>query len=524
MKHSFLQTLHKYNMKSSLKSLSAYLGEPDRFNNFSAKDSGLMLDFSRVGIDKQSLKQLLDLAEECGLAEARERLFSGQDINFTEKRPALHMAMRCDDVLAGLDAETVKRVTENRQRMFGFASAFAAGHLPGKPDQPVSHIIHIGIGGSVLGPRLLIEALGKSDSPQVHFLSSVDAHLRTELLERLDPAETAVIIATKSFTTGETLLHGRRVLDWMENAMGQQAALQRIFAVSGNPQAVDAFGVSRENTLYLPDWVGGRYSIWSTVSLSAAAVMGEGGFGEFLRGAAEMDRHFQTAPLAENLPVLMALTGIWHRNICGYPAQVVIPYDYRLRSLPAYLQQLVMESNGKSIDSQGRRVDYSTSPVLFGEPGTDAQHSLFQMFHQGTDIVPMSFVGVINPDHKDREAHAALLANMLAQATALATGTAGLGSEEGLDAHRKMQGERPSEIILLDKLSPFSLGQLLAMYEHKVFVESVIWDINPFDQFGVELGKVVAKNIQPALENDSESVPANYGLDALLNYIRSKKP
>ena len=234
-----------------------------------------------------------------------------------------------------------------------------------------------------------------------------------------------------------------------------------------------------------------------------------------------MDRHFQTAPLAENLPVLMALTGIWHRNVCDYPAQAVIPYDYRLRSLPAYLQQLVMESNGKSIDSSGRRVDYETSPVLFGEPGTDAQHSLFQMFHQGSDIVPLSFIGVIHPDHDDTEAHAALLANMLAQATALATGTRGLGMEV-TDVHRLMPGERPSEVILLDRLSPFSLGQLLALYEHKVFVESVIWDINPFDQFGVELGKVVAKTIQPALESESETVPATYGLDALLDYIRSK--
>ena len=522
MNQNFLQTLHKYNNKTTQKSLSARLSEADRFEDFSAKTDDLLLDFSRTGMDRMSLAQLLKVAEDCGLENARKRLFSGEDINFTESRPALHMAMRSDDVLAVLDADTIKRVTENRQRMFSFASAFAAGHLPGKPGQAVSHIIHIGIGGSVLGPRLLIEALGKTDSPQVHFLSSVDAHLRTDLLARLDPAETAVIIATKSFTTGETLLHGRRVLDWMEAAMGRQAALERVFAVSGNQQAVEAFGVSEANTLYLPDWVGGRYSIWSAVSLSAAAVMGEGGFSDFLRGAAQMDQHFQTAPLAENLPVLMALTGIWHRNICEYPAQGVIPYDYRLRSLPAYLQQLVMESNGKSVDRQGSHVDYQTSPVLFGEPGTDAQHSLFQMFHQGSDIVPLSFIGVIHPDHDDKEAHAALLANMLAQATALATGTAGLGMEV-TDVHRQMPGERPSEVILLDKLNPYGFGQLLALYEHKVFVESVIWNINPFDQFGVELGKVVAKAIQPALESASENVSANYGLDALLDYIRAKK-
>jgi len=537
MDQEFSRLLQKYNIIPAQKTLSERLNEPDRFNNFSKSTGALLLDFSRTQMDSQALAHLLEIADKSGVAEARKRLFDGENINFTENRPALHMAMRSDDVLARLDAETVTRVTENRQRMLEFATAFAAGHLPDKPDQQVRHIVHIGIGGSVLGPRLLIEALGITSSPQVHFLSSVDAHHRTNLLASLDPAETAVIIATKSFTTGETLLHARRVLQWLEQALGREAALQRLFAISGNQAAVDAFGVSSANTLYLPDWVGGRYSIWSAVSLAAAAVMGEGGFSGFLRGAADMDQHFQETALADNLPVLMALTGIWHRNICAYSAQAVIPYDSRLRSLPAYLQQLVMESNGKSIDRQGRHIDYGTSPVLFGEPGTDAQHSLFQMFHQGTDVIPLSFIGVINPDHDDKEAHAGLLANMLAQATALATGTAGLGESETPDevrpqsgreggqghVHRQMPGERPSEIILLDKLNPYSLGQLLALYEHKVFVESVIWDINPFDQFGVELGKVVAKTIQPALEDQSCNVPANYGLDAILDYIRGKK-
>ena len=522
MNQGFLQMLHKCDISSTQRSLAERLCEPDRFTQFSARSGDLLLDFSRTSMDQQALTQLLNMAEESGVERARHRLFAGENINFTENRPALHMAMRSDDVLALLDTQTVSRLTENRQRMFEFAAAFAAGHLPDNTGQPVRHIIHIGIGGSVLGPRLLIEALAKSSSPQVHFLSSIDAHLRSSLLVSLDPAETVVIVATKSFTTGETLLHARRVAAWMEQAIGPEKTLQRMFAVSGNQKAVDAFGVSRENTLYLPDWVGGRYSIWSAVSLASAAVMGEDGFGEFLRGAAEMDRHFQTAALRENLPVLMALTGIWHRNICAYPAQAVIPYDYRLRSLPAYLQQLVMESNGKSVDSQGEHIDYDTSPVLFGEPGTDAQHSLFQMFHQGTDIVPMSFIAAVRPDHDDKEAHAGLLANMLAQATALATGTAGVSQSQELDVHRQMAGERPSEIILMDKLSPYSLGQLLALYEHKVFVESVIWDINPFDQFGVELGKVVANTIQPALESETQSVPANYGLNELLDYIRNK--
>lgn len=523
MKHDFLRVLQKYNTQSPQKSLSKRLNEAGRFQEFSAKTTGLLHDFSRTGMGAEDLKDLLALAKDAGVEDARQRLFDAGNINFTESRPALHMALRSDDVLKKLNQETVDLVTRTRERMQGFASAFAAGQLPGNSEQIVRHIIHVGIGGSVLGPRLLIEALGDSTNPQIHFLSSVDAHSRVDLLAKLDPSETAVIVATKSFTTGETLLHARRVQLWMEQALGHDAAMQRIFAVSGNQAAVESFGISEANTLYLPDWVGGRYSIWSAVSLSAASVMGEGGFEDFLRGAADMDQHFQAAELAENLPVLMALATIWHRNICDYPAQAVIPYDHRLRSLPAYLQQLVMESNGKSIDSQGNTVEYQTSPVLFGEPGTDAQHSLFQMFHQGSDIVPMCFVGIINPDHEDQEAHAGLLANMLAQATALATGTAGLGNEEELDVHRRMAGERPSEVILLDKLTPYSLGQLLAMYEHKVFVESVIWDINPFDQFGVELGKVVASTIQPALENNLADVPENYGLSGILDYINSRK-
>jgi len=523
MKYDFLRMLQKYNIEATQNSLSRRLIEPYRFAEFSELTTGLLLDFSRTGMGATDLENLLALAKDAGVEDARQRLFNAENINFTENRPALHMALRSDDVLDKLDQETIDLVNRTRDRMQGFAAAFAAGHLPGKPEQVVNHIIHIGIGGSVLGPRLLIEALGNSTGPQVHFLSSIDAHLRVELLAKLDPAETAVIVATKSFTTGETLLHARRVRSWMEQTLGHDAAMQRIFAVSGNQAAVEAFGITEANSLYLPDWVGGRYSIWSAVSLSAAAVMGEGGFDDFLRGAGDMDQHFQNRELDENLPVLMALTTIWHRNICEYPAQAVIPYDHRLRSLPAYLQQLVMESNGKSVNRQGIPVEYQTSPVLFGESGTDAQHSLFQMFHQGSDIVPLCFVGVIKPDHQDQEAHAGLLANMLAQATALATGTAGLGSEEDLDVHRRMAGERPSEIILMDELTPYSLGQLLALYEHKVFVESVIWDINPFDQFGVELGKVVAKTIQQALENRSLDVPENYGLSDILNYIHSKK-
>jgi len=522
MDQVFLQLLQKYNTDSEKKLLAVRLNEPDRFRDFSKTAGNLLLDFSRTSLDQGSLDQLLALLVNSGLEEAREQLFQGAEVNYTEHRPALHMAMRSDTVLQNLDTETATHVAETRDRMLGFAAAFAAGHLPAKPDWPVQHIIHIGIGGSVLGPRLLIEALGQRSSPQVHFLSSVDAHLRDRLLADLDPAATVVIVATKSFTTGETLLHAGRVMQWMQLELGRDAANQRLFAISGNMAAAEEFGVPQANTLHLPHWVGGRYSIWSAVSLAAVSVMGKGDFRGFLQGAAAMDRHFLTTPLAENLPVLMALTGIWHRNICGYPCQAVIPYDQRLRSLPAYLQQLVMESGGKSVNRQGEPVNYATSPVLFGDAGTDAQHSIFQMLHQGTDIVPLDFIGVVRADHDDDEAHAVLLANMLAQATALAIGTTGLQMTEELDSHRHMSGGRPSEIILMDKLTPSALGQLLALYEHKVFVESVIWGINPFDQFGVELGKKLARSIQPALQGKPDKIPGNYGLNAILDYIKNR--
>lgn len=497
--------------------------ESGRFTGFSASSGKLLLDFSRTTVDQEVLEKLLGLAEECDVQKARERLFDAQVVNVTEQKAALHMAMRSDDVLHKLEPQALTRVTQAREKLFSYATAFAAGHLPGKSDQPVRHIIHIGIGGSVLGPRLLIEALGADSLLQVHFLSSVDAHHRSKVLAGLDPAETAVVIATKSFTTGETLLHASRVMQWLEQRLGKDDAAHRLFAVSQDLSKAEAFGIPSANILYLPAWVGGRYSIWSAVSLAAAAVMGANAFQQFLQGAAEMDHHFRTAPGEENLPVLMALTGIWHRNVCGYPTQAVIPYDHRLRSLPAYLQQLVMESGGKSVDQQGTSVDCDTAPVVFGEPGTDAQHSLFQMFHQGTDIVPLSFIGVIRPDHADVEAHASVLANMLAQATALARGTGGEEKSGTPDTHRQMPGNRPSEVILLDELSPASLGQLLALYEHKVFVENFLWGTNPFDQFGVELGKVLANAIQPALQDLSHEIPANYGLDAILDYIHSKK-
>lgn len=521
--------LQKYNIRTPAKSLANLLLDAGRFEDFSCRAAGMLLDYSRVHLDGPARRGLMAWAEHCGVEQQRKRLFAGEQVNLTEHRPALHMLLRggCP-VPAGLpDADTAQAAMG---RMLDLAESLHRGVLPGDPDESITDIVHIGIGGSLLGTQLLHEALGGSDAgvPRVHFLGSVDAHPRARLLPQLDPARTLVVAASKSFTTGDTLRHARHLRDWLTDTVGAAACRKRMFAVTGAVAKAVEFGLDEDQVLYLPDWVGGRYSLWSPVSLGAAAAMGADSFQALLAGAADMDQHFQEAEMAGNLPVLLGLVGAWHRNGCGYPAWGVFPYDQRLRLLPSHLQQVIMESNGKSVTTDGRKVAAATAPVVFGECGTDAQHSVFQALHQGSDVVPVQFVGVVRPDHDDAEAHAELLANMLAQATALACGRsaaetlaqmqrAGVAGADALLPHRTFSGNRPSEILLLDELSPTSLGRLLALYEHKVFVESVLWSINAFDQWGVELGKQLAPDVERGLAGGACSAP---GLDGLLQHIR----
>jgi glucose-6-phosphate isomerase len=410
--------------------------------------------------------------------------------------------------------------------MMELAGSLHQGRLPG--GGAVRHIVHVGIGGSLLGTRLVCEALEPADAPlTVHFLGSVDAHVRERLLARLDPAQTLVVLVSKSFTTGDTLMHGRRLAAWLQQALGEQQAQNRLVAVTSQPERTASLPVTPAHVLYFPEWVGGRYSLWSPVSLSAAALIGPQKFQQMLAGGAEMDAHFQHAPLDRNLPVLLGVLGVWNRNFQQHAAWGVMPYDQRLRLLPAHLQQVIMESTGKSVNHAGQRVDLETAPVVFGETGTEAQHSVFQAMHQGSDIVPLNFVAVVRPEHADIAAHDELLANLLAQLTALAQGR---GAEEtradlGIDddrlvAHRSFAGNRPSELLLLDSLTPRTLGMLLALYEHKVFVESVIWDVNAFDQWGVELGKTLAPGILNALEGGANTEPSLHGL---LDHIHSRR-
>jgi glucose-6-phosphate isomerase len=529
------ELLREYNKSGP--SLAARLrAEPGRFARFSRSLDGLTVDFSRTAIGEEIFAALMQWAADSGVETERERMFAGAELNFTERRAVLHPLWRqrnFDQLLEPAEARLLAAAT---QRMRSIAAALHAGRLPGDRDAPpIRHLVHIGIGGSLLGPRLLCAAFPPAGAcPAVHFLSSVDALDRERLLARIDPRETAVILVSKSFTTSEVLLHANRIRDWQFQALDRAEADRRLFAVTAAAAKAEAFGVPAEQVLQMGEWTGGRFSVWSPVGVTAAVTMGPDGFEAFLRGGAAMDAHFRAAPLADNLPVILAMLSVWHRNVCGYPVHGLIPYDGRLAGLPAWLQQVEMESNGKSVDVDGEPVALATSPVVMGDTGTDAQHALFQAFHQGTGIEPLDFIGVLRPDHADLEAQQMLLSHMLAQATALAMGRDRAqalalmakqrvpeAEREALLPHRLFPGNRPSVVLLLEHLDPESLGRLMALYEHKVFVESVIWRINAFDQWGVELGKILADAIQPALASDAASLPADIpGLDGLVSHIR----
>ena len=510
----------------------------ERFSVLSRSIDGLLVDFSRTRIGDEEFSALIDLASASGVVEERSRLYSGEKINFTEDRAVLHPLWREQNFSDLLPAGEADILTAAVQRMREIAAALHAGRLPeDRSETRIRHLVHIGIGGSLLGPRLLCEAFQPTgECPRIHFLSSVDALDRERLLARIDPKETAVMLVSKSFTTSEVLLHANRIRQWQLESLDQAEADRRLFAVTASVDKAEAFGVPSDHILQMGNWTGGRFSVWSPVGVTAAVAMGPDGFDEFLRGGASMDRHFRDAPLADNLPVILGMLAVWHRNVCGYAVHGLVPYDSRLQGLPGWLQQVEMESNGKSIDINGRPVSMETTPVVMGDCGTDAQHALFQAFHQGTGIVPLDFIGVVNPDHSDFEAQQQLLSHMLAQSTALAVGRdqqqvheamalQGIPEAEieALLPHRVMPGNRPSIVILLDRLTPENLGKLMALYEHMVFVESVIWKINAFDQWGVELGKILASAIQPAIAGEGAGLPDDIpGLDGLVSHIRSQ--
>lgn len=478
---SRLQHLQSHGARLAGRELKQLLAaDPGRAVRMALRVDGLYASFARQHVDDEALEALFAVARASGMGEAIRALLHGEEVNRSERRPALHSALRTV-FEAPVASQAAAEAAATRARMRALAQTLRASEI--------TDVINIGIGGSDLGPRLAVDALRDFGDGRfrLHFLSNVDAHAATRLLSGLDPARTAAILVSKSFGTQETLLNGALVRDWLGGG-------ERLYAVSANVAKAEAFGVDPARVLPMWDWVGGRYSLWSAVGFSVLLALGEDGFLAMLAGAEAMDRHFLEAPAESNLPLWHALFAVWNRNVEGHTAHAVLPYDERLRLLPAYLQQLVMESLGKRVDHAGDPVAHDTVPVLWGGAGTDSQHSFFQALHQGTQVVPADFIGVIHPDHPHLEQHRVLLSHLLAQTEALANGDAGETPQQ------HSPGNRPSTLLLLDRLTPRSFGSLIALYEHSVYAQSVLWGINAFDQFGVELGKRLANGLLPVLE------------------------
>ncbi|MEN9489898.1 MAG: glucose-6-phosphate isomerase [Pseudomonadota bacterium] len=516
--------------------------DPSRAQRLCTKACGIYLDYSKNRLTDAVLDQLVKLAEETGVPAHARKMFAGEKINNTEKRAVLHTALRNmgdTPVMVG-GQNVIPEVREVRERTYLFARRVRSGEWRGFTGQAITDVVNIGIGGSDLGPLMIVEALKPlADGPRLHFVSNVDSLHLNQTLKDLDPERTLFIVASKTFTTIETLTNARSARAWLLNAAkGDKAAIARHFvAVSTNAEKVSEFGIDLENMFGFWDWVGGRYSLWSSIGLPIAVAMGPEGFNDLLAGAYDMDLHFQNTPIRENLPYLLALLGIWYNNFLGASSHVVAPYNQTLHRLPAFLQQLDMESNGKSVRAEGEPVQYATGPVIWGEPGTNGQHAFFQLLHQGTSLIPVDFILALKQPGQMEPHRTSQIANCLAQASALMQGKTqaevqtemrakGVAEDQiaALLTHREFKGNRPSNMMLLDDLSPRTLGALIALYEHKVFVQGAIWGLNSFDQWGVELGKQLATGIEQRLcaENGGQAYDAS--TEALINYVRTAKP
>jgi glucose-6-phosphate isomerase len=489
--------------------------DPLRAERLSCEAAGIFLDYSKQRVSRETLELLQRLADARGLPRAIQRMFAGEAVNVTEKRAALHVALRNVSKRAVMSGErnVMADVNAVLERMSRFADDVREGRWQGWSGERITDVVNIGIGGSDLGPRFVCDALTPYAGPvRTHFISNVDGYPLAALLPRLKPQQTLFVIASKTFTTQETTLNARAAHAWLSAVGAAEAVARHFVAVTANPREAAAFGVDPERTFSFWDWVGGRYSLWSAVGLPIMFSIGPARFRELLSGAHAMDEHFRLAEPSRNLPALLGLIGVWNTNFLGHVSHVVAPYFQRLQLFTPWLQQLEMESNGKGVDVDGNPVDYATTPVLWGDVGTNTQHAYFQMLHQGPTVHPVDFLLVLEPGHELREQHAALLANGLAQGAALLRGkgaervreelAASLGGAE-LDAavpHRVYQGNRPSNTLLVPRLDPYHLGALLALYEHRAYVQGVLWNINSFDQFGVQLGKQAAERVQHAME------------------------
>ncbi len=493
--------------------------EPNRFDDFSLQLDDLLFDYSKNRINKTTIKLLTDLAEACQLPKRIQDKFAGRKINSTEQRAVLHSALRSSNssplVVDGIDIR--KEVSEELARIAELSDKIRSGEWLGHTGKPITDVINIGIGGSYLGPQMVTEALQPycSKDLKLHFVANLDEDQIDDCLAQLNPETSLFIICSKTFTTQETMFNANTARSWFLKQVNNEEMLAKHFvAVSSNLEATLSFGIQPENVFKMWDWVGGRYSIWSAIGVSVMIAIGSDHFAEFLAGAEQVDQHLQTQPFGQNMPVLMGLLGIWYNNFYQAESYAVLPYDQHLHRFPAYLQQADMESNGKSVKLDGDNTNYSTGPIIFGELGNPGQHAFYQLLHQGTKLVPIDVLAAINRVSGENKHQDALISNVLAQTEALMLGKTkpqvqseleaqGL-SQEAIDAllsHKEFAGNRPSNTILYYKLDPKTLGKLIALYEHKIFVQGVIWNINSFDQWGVELGKQLAKNIFSELQD-----------------------
>jgi glucose-6-phosphate isomerase len=511
-----------------------FAADPGRAERYRADAAGWRLDYARHRINDQTLQHLFVLARECGVEARRDAMFAGEKVNTTEQRAALHVALRTParKTIKVDGANVVPEVHAVLKRMGEFATAVRAGRWLGFTGKPIRNIVNVGIGGSDLGPVMAYEALRHYSDRKLtlRFVSNVDYTDFAEAVHDLRPEETLFIVASKTFTTLETMTNAHSARDWLMKAAGgdKGAVAKHFVALSTNAKAVEEFGISTEQMYGFWDWVGGRYSMDSAIGLSTMIAIGPDGFADMLAGFHAMDEHFRTAPLERNLPVIMGLLGVWYTDFFGAETQAVLPYEQYLKRFPAYLQQLTMESNGKHVTIEGAQVDYATGPVYWGEPGTNGQHSFYQLIHQGTRLIPCDFVGFgqsLNPYGRH---HDLLLANMIAQAEALAMGKTleqvrAEGVDENLAPHRVFEGNRPSSLLLAERLTPHALGALIALYEHIVFTQAAIWDINPFDQWGVELGKQLALRVVDEIESPRKPLRHDSATNAAISWYRKAR-
>lgn len=514
--------------------------DPERFRKMSIECCGILLDYSKNLMTDETVDLLVKLAQSSDVSSWTNAMFSGEQINNTEKRSVLHVALRnrSNEPIMIDGQDVMPAVNAVLKQMEAFSGRVRSGEWKGYSGQTITDIVNIGIGGSNLGPLMASDALMpyQSQKLKVHFVSNVDPNHLAETLKPLDPATTLFVVASKTFTTQETLANAHAARDWcLQSYAGDKAAVAKHFvAVSTNADAVQAFGIDAANMFIFWDWVGGRYSLWSSIGLPIALAVGMERFYELLEGAHEMDQHFRTATLTQNMPVILALLGVWYRNFVGIKSHAILPYDQNLRHLPAYLQQADMESNGKGVSRDGNPVDYATGPVVWGEAGTDGQHAFYQLIHQGTDTIASDFIAFIESQNPLGDQHDKLLANFFAQTEAMMKGrtreearaeleAAGMNRQEleALLPHKVFPGNRPTNSLLIDKLTPRRLGSLIALYEHKIYVEGVIWRLNSFDQWGVELGKQLAGVILEELRGEAKPEIHDSSTAGLVAYYKN---